>query len=156
MKSKALAKAHTVAVVGHRPFSSMSSCTAYFACPLVAKPYQASIGSAQRVAAVAHGRVVREKVSSSFSGRANGRGFVSLPRRRLEGNQCGSLNVLRQSQEESRAPWQFTQLRRHRRWRVVPNPSFKLRPNGKSPSPGRRCAVHFRQPGLGASPSVPA
>ncbi len=33
---------------------------------------------------------------------------------------------------------------------VAPNPSFKLRPNGKSPSPVWRYAVHFRQPGLGA------
>ena len=40
--------------------------------------------------------------------------------------------------------------------RVRPNPSFKLRPNGKSPSPAWRYAVHFRQSGLGASPSVPA
>jgi len=35
-----------------------------------------------------------------------------------------------------------------------PNPSFKLRPNGKSPSPVWRYAVHFRQSGLGANSNV--
>ena len=42
----------------------------------------------------------------------------------------------------------------HRRLRS--NPSLKLSPNGVSPSPVWRYAVHFRQSGLGATPSVPA
>lgn len=37
-----------------------------------------------------------------------------------------------------------------------PNPSFKPSPNGVSRGPGRRYAVHFRQPGPRATPSVPA
>jgi hypothetical protein len=37
-----------------------------------------------------------------------------------------------------------------------PNPSLKRSANGRPPSPGRRYAVHFRQPGLGALPSSPA
>ena len=37
-----------------------------------------------------------------------------------------------------------------------PNPSFKRSANGRPPSPGRRYAVHFRQPGLGVLPSSPA
>ena len=40
--------------------------------------------------------------------------------------------------------------------RVRPNPSLKLSPNGVSPSPVWRYAVHFRQSGLGATPLVPA
>ena len=44
---------------------------------------------------------------------------------------------------------------RHHR-RALPNPSLKLSPNGVSPSPVWRYAVHFRQSGLGATPSVPA
>ena len=39
---------------------------------------------------------------------------------------------------------------------AAPNPSLKLSPNGVSPSPVWRYAVHFRQPGLGATPLVPA
>ena len=39
---------------------------------------------------------------------------------------------------------------------AVPNPSFKRSANGRPPSPGRRYAVHFRQPGLGVLPSSPA
>ena len=40
--------------------------------------------------------------------------------------------------------------------RVRPNPLLKLSPNGVSPSPVWRYAVHSRQSGLGATPSVPA
>jgi len=39
---------------------------------------------------------------------------------------------------------------------LMPNPSFKRSANGRPPSPGRRYAVHFRQPGLGVLPSSPA
>jgi hypothetical protein len=39
---------------------------------------------------------------------------------------------------------------------VRPNPSFKRRANGKPPGPGRRYAVHFRQPGPGVLPLAPA
>ena len=40
--------------------------------------------------------------------------------------------------------------------RVRPNPLLKLSPNGVSPSPVLRYAVHSHQSGLGATPSVPA
>ena len=40
--------------------------------------------------------------------------------------------------------------------RVRPNPLLKLSPNGVSPGPSRRCVVHSRQLGPGATPSVPA
>ncbi len=40
--------------------------------------------------------------------------------------------------------------------RALPNPSVKPSPNGGPPGPGRRYAVHFRQPGPGVPPSVPA
>ena len=39
--------------------------------------------------------------------------------------------------------------------RVRPNPSLEARPNGRPPGPGRRYAVHFRQPGPGVLPLVP-
>ena len=39
---------------------------------------------------------------------------------------------------------------------VVPNPSFKPSPNGVPRGPGRRYAVHFRQPGPRVTPLVPA
>ena len=38
---------------------------------------------------------------------------------------------------------------------VLPNPSLKARPNGGSPGPGRRYAVHYLHPGPGAPPSAP-
>ena len=38
----------------------------------------------------------------------------------------------------------------------TPNPSFKPSPNGGPPGPVWRYAVHFRQPGPGVPPSVPA
>ena len=38
---------------------------------------------------------------------------------------------------------------------VLPNPSLEARPNGRPPGPGRRYAVHFRQPGSGVLPLVP-
>ena len=38
---------------------------------------------------------------------------------------------------------------------VLPNPSLEARPNGGPPGPGRRYAVHFRQPGPGVPPLVP-
>ena len=38
---------------------------------------------------------------------------------------------------------------------LMPNPSLKARPNGGSPGPAWRYAVHFRQSGPGAPPSVP-
>ena len=34
----------------------------------------------------------------------------------------------------------------------LPNPSLKRSANGRPPRPGRRYAVHFRQPGLGGLP----
>ena len=39
---------------------------------------------------------------------------------------------------------------------ALPNPSLKLSPNGGPRGPGRRYAVHFRQPGPRVPPSVPA
>ena len=39
---------------------------------------------------------------------------------------------------------------------AVPNPSFKPSPNGVPRGPGRRYAVHFRQPGPRVTPLVPA
>ena len=39
--------------------------------------------------------------------------------------------------------------------KATPNPSFEARPNGRPPGPGRRYAVHFRQPGPGVLPLVP-
>ena len=39
---------------------------------------------------------------------------------------------------------------------ALPNPSFKPSPNGKPRRPGRRYAVHFRQPGPRVPPLVPA
>ena len=39
---------------------------------------------------------------------------------------------------------------------VLPNPSLKLSPNCGPRGPGRRYAVHFRQPGPRVPPSVPA
>ena len=39
---------------------------------------------------------------------------------------------------------------------AVPNPSFKPSPNGVPRGPGRRYAVHFRQPGPRGTPLVPA
>ena len=44
----------------------------------------------------------------------------------------------------------------HRAPPVRPNPSFKPSPNGGPPGPVWRYAVHFRQPGPGVPPSVPA
>jgi hypothetical protein len=38
---------------------------------------------------------------------------------------------------------------------LLPNPSVNRRANGMPPSPGRRYAVHFRQPGLGVLPLSP-
>ena len=38
---------------------------------------------------------------------------------------------------------------------AAPNPSVEARPNGKSPGPVWRYAVHCRQPGPGALPPVP-
>ena len=46
-------------------------------------------------------------------------------------------------------------LHRHHRG-ALPNPSFKPSPNGVPRGPGRRYAVHFRQPGPRVPPSVPA
>ena len=43
-----------------------------------------------------------------------------------------------------------------RRSTALPNPSVKPSPNGGPPGPGRRYAVHFRPPGPGVPPSVPA
>ena len=40
--------------------------------------------------------------------------------------------------------------------RVMPNPSFKRSAAGRPPGPGRRYAVHCRQPGPGVLPSSPA
>ena len=37
-----------------------------------------------------------------------------------------------------------------------PNPSFKPRPKGEPPGPGRRCRAHFLQPGPGGSPLGPS
>ena len=39
--------------------------------------------------------------------------------------------------------------------RVLSNPSFEARPNGKPPGPGHRYGVHFLGPGPGGLPSVP-
>ena len=39
---------------------------------------------------------------------------------------------------------------------AVPNPSFKPSPNGVPRGPGRRYAVHFRQPGPRVTPLVPS
>ena len=39
---------------------------------------------------------------------------------------------------------------------VLPNPSFKPSPNGGTPGPGCRYAVHFLHPGPGVPPSMPA
>ncbi|CAD5374023.1 hypothetical protein RA210_U460004 [Rubrivivax sp. A210] len=44
----------------------------------------------------------------------------------------------------------------HRQPNAWPNTSLKLSPNGKTPGPGHRYAVHFLWPGPGVSPSVPA
>jgi hypothetical protein len=41
------------------------------------------------------------------------------------------------------------------RSRVRPNPSLKGSANGRPPGPGRRYAVHFRQPGPGVLPLAP-
>ena len=41
-------------------------------------------------------------------------------------------------------------------WRALPNPSFKPSTNGVPREPGRRYAVHFRQPGPRVTPLVPA
>ena len=38
---------------------------------------------------------------------------------------------------------------------LTPNPSFKARPNGKPPGPGRWYGVHFHRPGPGVLPSAP-
>lgn len=40
--------------------------------------------------------------------------------------------------------------------RTMPNPSLKRSTNGMPPGPGRRYAVHFRQPGPGVMPLAPA
>ena len=40
--------------------------------------------------------------------------------------------------------------------KLMSNPSLKLSPNGGPRGPGRRYAVHFRQPGPRVPPSVPA
>ena len=50
-------------------------------------------------------------------------------------------------------PWQAQ--RRHASGATLPNPSLKLSPNGGPRRPGRRYAVHFRQPGPRVPPSVP-
>ena len=50
-----------------------------------------------------------------------------------------------------------TAVRLHSHHRgALPNPSFKPSPNGKPRRPGRRYAVHFRQPGPRVPPLVPA
>ena len=51
-------------------------------------------------------------------------------------------------------PWQAQ--RRHALGATLPNPSLKLSPNGGPRGPGRRYAVHFRQPGPRVPPLVPA
>ena len=51
-------------------------------------------------------------------------------------------------------PWQAHH--HHASGATLPNPSVKPSPNGGPPGPGRRYAVHFRQPGPGVPPSVPA
>ena len=51
-------------------------------------------------------------------------------------------------------PWQAQ--RGHASGAALPNPSLKLSPNGGPRGPGRRYAVHFRQPGPRVPPSVPA
>ena len=51
-------------------------------------------------------------------------------------------------------PWQAQ--RHHASGATLPNPSLKLSPNGGPRGPGRRYAVHFRQPGPRVPPSVPA
>ena len=50
-------------------------------------------------------------------------------------------------------PWQAKHQRSPSA--AQPNPSLKARPNGGSPGPVWRYAVHFRQSGPGAPPSVP-
>ena len=57
------------------------------------------------------------------------------------------------SRQEATGPWQVQHQRSY--GAVLPNPSLKARPNGGSPGPVWRYAVHFRQPGPGAPPSAP-
>ncbi|CAD5373574.1 hypothetical protein RA210_U360014 [Rubrivivax sp. A210] len=59
------------------------------------------------------------------------------------------------------SPWQCHQVGSRQgvhHWpsKAWPNTSLKLSPNGKTPGPGHRYAVHFLWPGPGVSPSVPA
>ena len=67
-------------------------------------------------------------------------------RRRGAGSTCGRP-------PGEAGPWQGQRPRSS--GAVLPNPSLKLSPNGEPPGPGRRYAVHFRQPGPGVPPSVP-
>jgi hypothetical protein len=50
--------------------------------------------------------------------------------------------------------WQA--CRQHSSGAALPNPSLKRSANGGPPGPGRRYAVHFRQPGPGVPPLSPA
>ena len=78
---------------------------------------------------------------SSGGWRATAKGnSIALARVKSVQESCGNSNP----------PWPRPPCR------VVPNPSFKPSTNGVSRGPGRRYAVHFRQPGPRATPLVPA
>ena len=76
----------------------------------------------------------------------------------LTGTKTGSFFACPQgsasTQRDTKANLKAARLRLVRA--VRPNPSLKLSPNGVSPSPVWRYAVHFRQPGPGVLPLSPA
>ena len=100
-------------------------------------------GSWQRQTGPACGRPSHSawRYAASWSGAANLRGTArSLARSLCLGSSRGTICVVNTLVH----------------CQVRPNTSFKPSPNGGPPGPVWRYAVHFRQPGPGVPPSVPA
>ena len=138
--------------------SSLRKSAVGFGAPLSTDHPQASClactGSAERVGTGPLGREVHEKVGSSGRRSADS-GFFMPSRRRRTGQLRGQFSLparlarVQGGGGSSKPPWLC------RPCEVVPNPSLEARPNGRPPGPGRRYAVHFRQPGPGVLPLVP-
>ena len=124
--------------------------------PLCVECERSSLRSAERVALW---RADEEYMSRSVRRTAAGQASVAA-------SSCpaGGWKVAAKGSSNSRASIKFVHRRSgssnplwlHLPCQVAPNPSLKLSPNGVSPSPVWRYAVHFRQSGLGATPPVPA
>ena len=99
-----------------------------------------------------------EKASLLYRRRVSSRGAFTPVTRRLKDNdhqQCQRLTPRGVLNHEQQAAEVLQRGQGAAAARTTPNPSLEARPNGRPPRPGRRYAVHFRQPGLGVLPSVP-